>query len=101
MMASKRMMLGLAGIGCAAVAMLAARSRNDLPPVEQLTGSSLRQASFTLDCRVASQPISPLIYGVGGTEPPWETGTTARRWGGNPTTRYNWKLNTYNITKDW
>lgn len=100
-MANKRRILGLLGIGCAGVAMLAARTGNDALPVEQLTGSSLRQASFTLDCSATSQPINPLIYGVGGTEPPWDTGTTARRWGGNPTSRYNWKLNTYNAGKDW
>ena len=60
-----------------------------------------RNASFVLDCGAEGHPISPLIYGVGGTDSPWSTGTTARRWGGNPTSRYNWELNTWNLTKDW
>ncbi len=30
-----------------------------------------------------------------------ELGATARRWGGNPTTRYNWKLNAWNTANDW
>jgi hypothetical protein len=61
-----------------------------------------RSASYVLDCVAAGQPISPLIYGVGGGGgSPWATGTTARRWGGNPTSRYNWQLNTWSLTKDW
>jgi hypothetical protein len=61
-----------------------------------------RSASFVLDCGAAGQQISPLIYGVGGSGgAPWATGATARRSGGNPTSRYNWQLNTWNLTKDW
>ncbi len=62
---------------------------------------NLRSASFTLDCAADGRPISPLIYGVSGVESPWDTGTTARRWGGNPTSRYNWELHTANTAKDW
>jgi hypothetical protein len=62
----------------------------------------VRSASFVMDCGAGGEPISPLIYGVGGEEPgAAELGATARRWGGNPTTRYNWELNTVNLTKDW
>jgi Glycoside hydrolase family 44 len=62
----------------------------------------VRSGAFLLECSAASRPISPLIYGVGGSGgSPWSTGTTARRWGGNPTTRYNWRLNTWNLSKDW
>jgi Glycoside hydrolase family 44 len=61
-----------------------------------------RNARFTLDCAAPGFAISPMIYGVGGAGgAPWETGTTAYRWGGNPTTRYNWELNTYNVGSDW
>ncbi|RYF06973.1 MAG: glycosyl hydrolase, partial [Deltaproteobacteria bacterium] len=53
--------------------------------------------------------ISPLIYGtaynpqrVGQDDWLWETGTTARRWGGNNSSRYNWKLgNAWNCAFDW
>jgi hypothetical protein len=31
----------------------------------------------------------------------WAIGATARRWGGNPTSRYNWELNTWNLARDW
>jgi len=53
-------------------------------------GSPVRNGAFVLECRGDAQPISPLIYGTGGTEAPWELGVAARRWGGNPTSRYNW-----------
>jgi Glycoside hydrolase family 44 len=71
------------------------------PPAQASTDRG-RAGSFVLDCNAKGQPISPLIYGVGGAGgSPWATGTTARRWGGNPTTRYNWKINSWNLTKDW
>jgi len=61
-----------------------------------------RPAYFAIDCRAAARAISPLIYGVGGSDgSPWSLGATARRWGGNPTTRYNWQLNTWNVGNDW
>jgi hypothetical protein len=73
----------------------------ELPPGPSGTPAS-RTGSFVLDCRAEGRPISPLIYGIGGADgSPWATGATARRWGGNPTTRYNWRLNTWNLTKDW
>jgi hypothetical protein len=61
-----------------------------------------RRASFVLDCGATGHPISPLIYGVGGASvSPGRTGATARRWGGNPTSRYNWERNAWNLSKDW
>jgi hypothetical protein len=71
---------------------------------EEQTGSlpSMRNASFVVDCAAPGKPISPLIYGVGGEEPgAADLGAASRRWGGNPTTRYNWQQNTANLTKDW
>ena len=62
-----------------------------------------RKARVTLDCG-KTQPISPLIYGVsfGDVETAAELGASARRWGGNPASRYNWKLgNAWNTGKDW
>jgi hypothetical protein len=71
-------------------------------PSQQSSTDPTRPGSFALDCTAKGQPISPLIYGVGGVgTSPWATGTTARRWGGNPVTRYNWKINSWNLTKDW
>ena len=71
-------------------------------PARAPQASPTREGSFVLACSAEGQAISPLIYGVGGVSgSPWTTWTTARRWGGNPTSRYNWKSNTWNLTKDW
>jgi hypothetical protein len=68
----------------------------------QAEAGIVRPASFVLDCVAEGRPINPLVYGVGGAGgAPWSSGTTARRWGGNPTTRYNWRTNTWNVAKDW
>src|ERR1051325_3691199 len=55
-----------------------------------------RHSAFTLDCAADAKPISPLIYGIGGNDNPWATGTTAVRVGGNPMSRYNWELDASN-----
>ena len=67
----------------------------------QLDPQSPRSAPFALNCSAEGSPISPLIYGIGGSDDPWSTGTTARRWGGNTTSRYNWELDTWNAANDW
>ncbi len=62
-----------------------------------------------MDCRAPSHTISPLIYGtafnpqrLGKDDWVWDTGTLARRWGGNNTTRYNWRLgNAWNCAFDY
>ncbi len=65
-------------------------------------GNPNRPGTFVLECRADDRMISPLIYGIGGSgDSPWTIGATARRWGGNPTSRYNWQLNTSNLAKDW
>ncbi|HEV3167695.1 MAG TPA: glycoside hydrolase family 44 protein [Isosphaeraceae bacterium] len=48
-------------------------------------------------------PISPLIYGASAVEPPKarEYGLTTVRWGGNRTSRYNWKAQADNAGSDW
>lgn len=60
-------------------------------------------------CRELAHRISPLIYGV--TYVPrleaergyqWELGPSARRWGGNSSSRYNFGLgNAWNAGSDW
>jgi hypothetical protein len=83
-------------IGFTAAAPPAARER-------AISKTPLRKAKVTLDCESAL-PISPLIYGVAGGDEATlqDLGATARRWGGNPTSRYNWKLgNVWNTGKDW
>ena len=72
------------------------------------TASSTRKVTLTLDCTAKTHPISPMIYGVAfefmnAAKPQlWSLGATARRWGGNPASRYNWKLgNAWNTASDW
>jgi len=56
---------------------------------------------LSVDCRAAAHAISPYIYGVAGGSEPGDVGPSARRWGGNRTTRYNHQLLVTNAGKDW
>jgi hypothetical protein len=68
-----------------------------------------RPASLAVLCEGPGHRISPLIYGIAFDSQrehqdthQWTLGATARRWGGNPTSRYNWKLgNAWNTGEDW
>ncbi|HXU80829.1 MAG TPA: glycoside hydrolase family 44 protein, partial [Polyangia bacterium] len=58
------------------------------------TSSPPREGRFTVQCKAPTHPISPMIYGVGGYLPDgthFAMGIGAKRWGGNPNTRYNWQ----------
>jgi hypothetical protein len=53
-------------------------------------------------CDAKASKISPLIYGIAFGDASWPTiGATARRWGGNPTSRYNWQNHFNNRAQDW
>ena len=62
--------------------------------------------AMRIDCQAPGQPISPMIYGV-ATSPRFDSpivdlGAPAARWGGNTSSRYNWKLgNAWNAGSDW
>ena len=79
-----------------------------LAPVD-ISSYKAHGARLKVDCRAPSHLISPLVYGtafnpqrVGQDDWLWELGTTARRWGGNNTSRYNWQLgNAWNCAFDW
>ena len=68
-----------------------------------------REARMSIDCTAPGHRISPLIYGIAfdGLREKQDThqyrlGATTRRWGGNPTSRYNWKLGgAWNTANDW
>lgn len=71
------------------------------PPADAVT--------LTIDCRGPGVPVSPLIYGI-AYDPRLDAkeqhqhalGATARRWGGNPASRYNWELGAaWNTANDW
>ena len=59
-----------------------------------------RHVNLSVSCRAPSHPISPYIYGVAG-EVSRDLPATIRRWGGNPTSRYNWQTDALNSAKDW
>ena len=88
------------GVGVVAMMLLEPSALADLGAA-QVNPRDARKGTFVLDCSAPPKPISPLIYGIGGSDKPWTTGTTAVRQGGNPTTRYNWELDTWNTGSDW
>lgn len=59
--------------------------------------------AVTVDPDADRRPVSPLIYGVsfGEASQLSSPGFTARRWGGNSTTRYSWQTDTSNRAMDW
>jgi len=66
-------------------------------------------ASLSVDCKAEGKAISPLIYGIAysayrekDTTHQFDLNATTRRWGGNPTSRYNWELgNAWNTASDY
>jgi hypothetical protein len=66
-------------------------------------------ATAQVDCSAAGHRVSPLIFGIGYYPLSdakdgyvWEMRPAARRWGGNHTSRYNWRLgNAWNTGADW
>jgi hypothetical protein len=68
-----------------------------------------KTSRVVVDCTAPGHRISPLIYGIAFSNlrelketHQFELGATARRWGGNPTSRYNWKLgNVWNTANDY
>lgn len=59
--------------------------------------------TLSVDLSAARHPISPDIYGMNGADPAFaaEIGLPVARWGGNASTRYNFKNHTYNTGSDW
>ncbi|MCL2448511.1 MAG: glycosyl hydrolase [Polyangiaceae bacterium] len=55
-----------------------------------------------VQCDVKPTRISPYIYGIAYGEKDWPAlGVTARRWGGNASSRYNWEIHAANRSQDW
>jgi Glycoside hydrolase family 44 len=104
----------IAGAAFALVAALGALMVADCNKVAPTAGTTLAPSdasavTITIRCNMPTHAINPLIYGIGvlpmhdaPDSHEWLLGATARRWGGNHTTRYNWeKGNTWNAGKDW
>lgn len=66
--------------------------------------SSIADAVIAVDAAQGVHTISPFIYGLNGASADLLSALrpTVNRWGGNPTTRYNWRLgNAWNAGSDW
>ena len=83
-------------------------SKATATPVQSDASSTANPAtvniSVSVDALSNRHPISPYVYG--GAYPQdaptiTDSGLTVVRWGGNATSRYNWKLFTYNAANDW
>jgi hypothetical protein len=57
----------------------------------------------SVDPTMGRHPVSPLIYGVnfGDDGQASRLRWPVRRWGGNPTSRYNWQIDASNRAFDW
>ena len=63
-------------------------------------------AAASVDCAAPTIPISEHIYGTArpldnDNDWQWTLELPSRRWGGNPTSRYNWELGTWNTAADY
>ncbi|GAA3805122.1 glycoside hydrolase family 44 protein [Sphaerisporangium flaviroseum] len=61
------------------------------------------ELSLSVDLTAPSHPISPYVYGMNFADETLaeELRLPVRRWGGNATTRYNFRLDTTNRASDW
>src|SRR3954464_2154351 len=59
--------------------------------------------ALSVDVSAARHAISPGIYGLNGGDPAFnaEIGQSVARWGGNASSRYNFRNHTYNTGSDW
>jgi hypothetical protein len=59
--------------------------------------------ALSVDVSAGRHAISPDVYGMNGGDPALvaELGTPVARWGGNASSRYNFKNHTYNTGSDW
>ena len=65
--------------------------------------SDAGKLGLVVDTSQSLHEINPYIYGVNFSDVDLltELNVPLRRWGGNATTRYNWKLDTTNRASDW
>jgi hypothetical protein len=77
---------------------LVARTGSPPTPLPPIAGPDL-----TVDALANQKPISPYIYGMNfaSVELATELHLPVRRWGGNATSLYNFKLDVHNTGSDW
>ena len=66
-------------------------------------GGSTNAVAIVVNAAMNRRAIDPRIYGVAYASAAElaELNAPLNRWGGNSTTRYNWKLNAHNTAFDW
>ncbi len=72
------------------------------------SAANARPGKVQIACNARATKVSPLIYGIAynfmsddNAAHQWQMGATIRRWGGNPTSRYNWEIHAWNLDSDW
>ena len=78
-------------------------------PIVKLDPKTLTHVAMSVDCRARATRVSPGIYGIAAyaanddkrAAAQWMMGATARRWGGNTTSTYNWEKSFWNLGSDW
>jgi hypothetical protein len=99
--------LGIATYALASHPRFLSGLRADLFPAGTSSGTpigDLNNVVVTIDLSGTGHPISPYIYGVASASPTVlkALGATVDRWGGNPSTRYNWVIgHAWNAARDW
>lgn len=108
----------LGGMGTFDRVILSAMSEFDSPSVVKIdelylvpgdpytaTDFGTAESDAVVDCVAERTPISPYIYGLArGWEEhdePWGMEPAVRRWGGNPTSRYNHENGAWNTALDY
>ncbi|HSO33618.1 MAG TPA: glycoside hydrolase family 44 protein [Labilithrix sp.] len=77
---------------------LAANVAGPTPSGGKISGAT---TPMTIECKSPGQPVSPTIFGIAWADTDKDLGATAHRWGGNTTSRYNYKLSAWNTTFSW
>jgi len=77
---------------------LAASVAGPTPSGGKISGATTPMA---IECKSPGQPVSPTIFGIAWADTDKDIGATAHRWGGNTTSRYNYKLSAWNTTFSW
>jgi hypothetical protein len=85
------------------------KSKGGPPPPPSYDATKLTQVPLTVDCKAKATKINPMVYGIAfygsfdeaRTAAQWQVDATARRWGGNTMTTYNWQIDAWNAGKDW
>lgn len=65
------------------------------------TSQAAPEGTAIVECASAGQPVSPTLFGVAFADADADLGATAHRWGGNTTSRYNWRIGAWNTGAGW